>query len=165
MECFYRHVPTQNYSKLRCLLGNSLISLSWEIREQYMNSAKQCMNSAKQCVNSEPIWGYCSRAEKKKKKAENVDTAKRQETRKPNTHYIFFLRILYLFKKKMVAIFIEKTNTKHQRSKEEAHQALQASYWGGPYLRRPIYKSPWNSPSQGPRATNHILQDILCSSQ
>ena len=40
-----------------------------------MNSAKQCMNSAKQCVNSEPMWGYCSRAEKKKKKkeAENVD--------------------------------------------------------------------------------------------
>ena len=38
-----------------------------------MNSAKQCMNSVKQCVNSEPIWGYCSRAEKKKKK-------KRQKT-------------------------------------------------------------------------------------
>ena len=46
------------------------------------------MNSTKQCVNSEPMWGYCSRAEKKKKKkkAENVDAAKRQETRKPNTH-------------------------------------------------------------------------------
>ena len=48
------------------------------------------MNSAKQCVNSEPMWGYCSHAEKekrkKKKKAENVDAAKRQETRKPNTH-------------------------------------------------------------------------------
>ena len=42
-----------------------------------MNSAKQCMNSAKQCVNSEPMWGYCLRAEKKKKKAENVDAAKR----------------------------------------------------------------------------------------
>ena len=26
------------------------------------------MNSAKQCVNSEPMWGYCSRIEKKKKK-------------------------------------------------------------------------------------------------
>ena len=56
-----------------------------------MNSVKQYMNSAKQCVNSEPMWGYCSRAEKKKKKkkkkkAENVDAAKRQETRKPNTH-------------------------------------------------------------------------------
>ena len=38
-----------------------------------MNSAKQYMNSAKQCVNSEPMWGYCSRAEKKKKK-------KRQKT-------------------------------------------------------------------------------------
>ena len=38
------------------------------------------MNSAKQCVNSEPMWGYCSRAEKKKKKkkkAENVDVRKR----------------------------------------------------------------------------------------
>ena len=44
------------------------------------------MNSVKQCVNSEPMWGYCSRAEKKKKRAENVDAAKRQETRKPNTH-------------------------------------------------------------------------------
>ena len=39
-----------------------------------MNSAKQYMNSDKQCVNSEPMWGYCSRAEKKK--AENVDAAK-----------------------------------------------------------------------------------------
>ena len=37
-----------------------------------MNSAKQYMNSAKQCVNSEPMWGYCSRAGKKKE-AENVD--------------------------------------------------------------------------------------------
>ena len=31
------------------------------------------MNSAKQCVNSEPMWGYCSRVEKKIK----VDAAKR----------------------------------------------------------------------------------------
>ena len=56
-----------------------------------MNSVKQYMNSAKQCVNSEPMWGYCSHAEKekKKKKAENVDAAKRQETRKPNTHIEF----------------------------------------------------------------------------
>ena len=82
-----------------------------------MNSVKQCMNSAKQCVNSEPIWGYCSRAEKKKKKAENVDTAKRQETRKPNTHYIFFLRILYLFKKKNGS-YIHREN-KHKTSKIE----------------------------------------------
>ena len=36
--------------------------------KQYMNSAKQYVNSAKQYVNSEPMWGYCSRAEKKKKK-------------------------------------------------------------------------------------------------
>ena len=48
------------------------------------------MNSAKQCVNSEPIWGYCSRAEKKKKNTENVDAAKRQETRKPNTRMTEF---------------------------------------------------------------------------
>ena len=46
------------------------------------------MNSAKQYMNSEPMWSYCSRAEKKKKKAENVDTAKREETRKPNTHLV-----------------------------------------------------------------------------
>ena len=52
-----------------------------------MNSAKQYMNSAKQCVNGELMWGYCSR-QKKKKRAENVDAAKRQETRKPNTHYV-----------------------------------------------------------------------------
>ena len=52
-----------------------------------MNNAKQYMNSAKQGVNSEPMWGYCSRAEKKKK-AENVDAAKRQKTRKPNTHLV-----------------------------------------------------------------------------
>ena len=38
-----------------------------------MNSTKQYMNSAKQCVNSEPMWGYCSHAEKEKKK-------KRQKT-------------------------------------------------------------------------------------
>ena len=38
-----------------------------------MNSAKQYMNSAKQCMNSEPMWGYCSRAEKKKKETENMD--------------------------------------------------------------------------------------------
>ena len=44
-----------------------------------MNSTKPCMNSTKQCMNSEPMWGYCSRAEKekKKKKKENVDAAKR----------------------------------------------------------------------------------------
>ena len=86
----------------------------------------------------------------------------------PTTSITYFFWGFYIYlKKKMVAIFIEKTNTKHQRLKEEAHQALQASYWVGPYLRRPIYKSPWKSPSQsqGPRATNHILQDILCSSQ
>ena len=54
-----------------------------------MNNAKQCVNSVKQCMNSEPMWGYCSRAEKKKKKkAENVDAAKRQEMRRPNTHYV-----------------------------------------------------------------------------
>ena len=32
------------------------------------------MNSTKQCVNSEPMWGYCSRAEKK---TENMDVRKR----------------------------------------------------------------------------------------
>ena len=41
--------------------------------KQYMNSVKQCMNSTKQYMNSEPMWDYCSRAGKKKKKAENVD--------------------------------------------------------------------------------------------
>ena len=69
-----------------------------------MNSSEQCMNSAKQCVNSEPMWGYCSRAEKKKKKkAENVDVENAECKRYlkviftglnlacPNTHiYAFF---------------------------------------------------------------------------
>ena len=32
-----------------------------------MNSTEQRMNSTKQCINSELIWGYCSRAGKKKK--------------------------------------------------------------------------------------------------
>ena len=36
------------------------------------------MNSIKQCMNSEPMWGYCSRTEKKKRKRkENVDVRKR----------------------------------------------------------------------------------------
>ena len=33
------------------------------------------MNSIKQCVNSESMWGYCSHAEKKKKK--NIYVRKR----------------------------------------------------------------------------------------
>ena len=39
------------------------------------------MNSTKQFVNSEPMWGYCSRAKKNKKK-----TRGREKTRKPNGH-------------------------------------------------------------------------------
>ena len=57
-----------------------------------MNSVWTVLNSAKQYVNSEPMWGYCSRVEKKKKKkAENVDAAKRQETRKSNTHIMSYV--------------------------------------------------------------------------
>ena len=44
------------------------------------------MNRAKQYVNSEPCEVTVHAQKKKKKKAENVDAAKRQETRKPNTH-------------------------------------------------------------------------------
>ena len=50
------------------------------------------MNSAKQYVNSEPMWDYCSRAGKKKKKAENVDAAKRsmQTVTKRAPHFTTF---------------------------------------------------------------------------
>ena len=44
------------------------------------------MNSTKQCVNSEPMWGYCSRA-RKKKKIKKGRKRRRDETRYPNTHY------------------------------------------------------------------------------
>ena len=40
-----------------------------------MNSTKQYMNSAKQCVNSEPMWSYCSREKKKKKKTQTWGNA------------------------------------------------------------------------------------------
>ena len=46
-----------------------------------MNSIKQYINSAKQYVNSEPMWNYCSRAEKKKKR-------RREETRNANGHAV-----------------------------------------------------------------------------
>ena len=49
-----------------------------------MNSAKQYMNSAKQWTHVRLLFTRS----KKKKKAENVDAAKRQETRKPNTHIV-----------------------------------------------------------------------------
>ena len=42
------------------------------------------MNSAKQCVNSEPMWGYCLRAEKKKKKKKRKRG--REKTRYANGH-------------------------------------------------------------------------------
>ena len=41
-----------------------------------MNNTKQYMNSAKQYVNSEPMWGYCSRAEKKKKEESKFRASK-----------------------------------------------------------------------------------------
>ena len=97
-------LKTENWkhcSKIIFKCVNSIVGPIFNIfliHEQCINSAKQYMNSAKQCVNSEPMWGYCSRAVKKKKKAENVDAAKRQETRKPNTHKkpIIILSIKYL---------------------------------------------------------------------
>ena len=67
-----------------------------------MNSAKQYMNSSKQCMNSEPMWGYCSRAEKKKKKkAENADVRKRaiQTVPKSLTNFDKGLTNTSLFKK------------------------------------------------------------------
>ena len=53
-----------------------------------MNSAKQYMNSTKQCVNSEPMWDYCSRAQKKKKNKGRK--RRRDETRYPNTHLMVY---------------------------------------------------------------------------
>ena len=54
------------------------------------------MNSVKQYVNSEPMWGYCSRAEKKKKKkkkeAENVDVENAECKRNANTWTAFLGR-------------------------------------------------------------------------
>ena len=80
-------LKTENWkycSKIIFKYVNSIVGSIFNIliREQCMNSAKQYMNSAKQCVNSKPMWGYCSRAEKKKKKKKN-----RQKTWTWKTRY------------------------------------------------------------------------------
>ena len=58
------------------------------------------MNSDEQCVNSEPMWGYCSRAGKKKKKAkretENATISSIQTlTISSKIFYSIFLYILF----------------------------------------------------------------------
>ena len=65
-----------------------------------MNSAKQCVNSAKQCVNSEPMWGYCSRAEKKKKKGQKTWTQQNAEGKRSHNYVTYFF-IFYFFSKKL----------------------------------------------------------------